>query len=96
MSVGAVQSQNYFVQLFATLRHSAIQLVRAPSHSQRAEAARRLARHALLLTAILSICVIALMIFLDAREIALMPGAARQASGRFASSLILAGTVTCC
>jgi membrane-associated phospholipid phosphatase len=74
MSVGAVQSQNYFVQLFATLRHSAIQLVRAPSHSQRAEAARRLARHALLLTAILSICVITLMIFLDAREIALMPG----------------------
>ncbi len=74
MSVGAVESQNYFVQLFALLRHSAIQLVRPPSHSQRAEAARRLARHALLLTAILSACVIALMIFLDAREIALMPG----------------------
>jgi membrane-associated phospholipid phosphatase len=74
MSVGAVESQNYFVQLFALLRHSAIQLVRAPSHSQRAEAARRLARHALLLTAILGVCVIALMIFLDAREIALMPG----------------------
>jgi membrane-associated phospholipid phosphatase len=73
MSAGAVVSQNYFVQLFALLRHSAIQLVRTPSHSQRAEAARRLARHALILTAILGACVIALMNFLDAREIALMP-----------------------
>ena len=73
MAAGAVESQNYFMQLFALLRHSAIQLVRAPSHSQRAEAARRLARHALLLTAILGVSVIALMIFLDAREIVLMP-----------------------
>jgi membrane-associated phospholipid phosphatase len=73
MSADAVVSRNYFVQLFALLRHSAIQLVRTPSHSQRAEAARRLARHALMLTAILGACVIALMIFLDAREIALMP-----------------------
>jgi membrane-associated phospholipid phosphatase len=73
MSAGALESQNYFAQLFALLRHSATQLVRAPSHSQRAEAARRLARHALLLTAILGGCVIGLMVGLDAREIALMP-----------------------
>jgi undecaprenyl-diphosphatase len=73
MPAGAVASQNYFVQFFALLRHSAIQLMRAPSHSQRAEAARRLARHALLLTAIFGGGVIALMVFLDAREIALMP-----------------------
>ena len=73
MPAGAVASESYFVQLFALLRHSAIQLVRTPSHSQRAEAARRLARHALMLTAILGACVIALMIGLDAREIALMP-----------------------
>jgi undecaprenyl-diphosphatase len=73
MSAGAVESRNYFAQLFATLRHSAMQLVRAPSHSHRAEAARRLARHAMLLTAILGASVIVLMIGLDAREIALMP-----------------------
>jgi membrane-associated phospholipid phosphatase len=73
MSARAEESPSYFVQLFALLRHSATQLVRAPSHSQRAEAARRLARHALVLTAILGACVISLMIGLDAREIALMP-----------------------
>jgi undecaprenyl-diphosphatase len=73
MSAGAVESRNYFVQLFATLRHSAMQLACAPSHSQRAEAARRLARHAMLLTVILGASVIVLMIGFDAREIALMP-----------------------
>lgn len=76
MSAGAAESQsdqNYAVQVFALLRHSAGRLARTPSHSQRTEAARRLARHALLLTAVVSACVIALMIGLDAREIALMP-----------------------
>ena len=73
MSAGTVESRNYFVQLFAILRHCAMQLVRAPSHSQHAEAARRLARHAMLLTVILGASVIVLMIGLDAREIALMP-----------------------
>jgi len=73
MSAGAAESQSYLAQLFALLRHSAVQLVRAPSDSQRGEAARRLARHAIALTAILGTCVMALMIFLDAREIALMP-----------------------
>jgi undecaprenyl-diphosphatase len=73
MSTGAVESRNYFVQVFATLRHSAMQLVRAPSLSRRAEAARRLALHAMLLTVILGASVIVLMIWLDAREIALMP-----------------------
>ena len=73
MRAGAVQSQTYVVQFFALLRHSAGQLVRAPSHSQRKEAARRLARHTLLLAAILGASIIALMLFLDAQEIALMP-----------------------
>lgn len=73
MPAGAVQPHTYVVQFFALLRHSLAQLVRAPSHSQRKEAARKLARHALLLSATLSGCIIALMFFFDAREIALMP-----------------------
>jgi membrane-associated phospholipid phosphatase len=73
MPTGAVRSQTYVVQFFALLRHSLAQLVRAPSHSQRKEAARQLARHTLLLTAILGASIIVLMLFLDVPEIALMP-----------------------
>jgi undecaprenyl-diphosphatase len=73
MPAGAVQPQSYVVQFFVLLRHSLAQLVRAPSHSQRKEAARKLARHTLLLSVTLSGCIIALMFFFDAREIALMP-----------------------
>lgn len=73
MPTGAVQSQNYFVQFFALSRHAIGQLVRAPSHPQRKEALGKLARHALLLSAILGSCVAALMIFVDTQVIALMP-----------------------
>jgi len=66
-------SSNYFSELFAVVRISLAQLVRPPSHSRRAEAARRSARHALLLTAIIGAVIIALMYALDAREIGLMP-----------------------
>jgi undecaprenyl-diphosphatase len=55
------------------VRISLAQLVRPPSHSRRAEAARRSARHALLLTATIGAVIIALMYALDAREIGLMP-----------------------
>jgi undecaprenyl-diphosphatase len=54
-------------------RLAATQLVRSPSHSRRAEAARRSARHGLLLTTITGAAIIALMYALDAREIVLMP-----------------------
>jgi membrane-associated phospholipid phosphatase len=67
------ESSNYVVRLFALVRLSVIQLVRPPSHSRRAEAARRLARHAVLTTTIVGAVVIALMYGLDAREIGLMP-----------------------
>ena len=70
---GIGEPSNYFPQLFALLRRSAKQLVRPPSHSRRAEAARRLARHTLLATAVVGAAIIALMFVLDAREIALMP-----------------------
>jgi len=64
---------NYFSQLAALLCGSVTHLLRAPSHSRRAEASRRLARHALLILAIVGAAIIALMYMLDAREIALMP-----------------------
>jgi membrane-associated phospholipid phosphatase len=75
MSAQAVvdESSNYLVRFFALVRLSLAQLVRPPSHSRRAEAARRSARHGLLLTTILAAVIIALMYALDAREIVLMP-----------------------
>ena len=71
--VGAGHLSNYLASLFALARTSLWQIMRPPSHSRRAEAARRLARHSLLITTITSAAIIALMIWLDAREIVLMP-----------------------
>jgi membrane-associated phospholipid phosphatase len=74
MSAGtAGGSSHYFSRLFAVVRRSATQLVRAPSHARRAEAARRLARHALLFATIGGVAVVALMYALDVWEIDLMP-----------------------
>jgi membrane-associated phospholipid phosphatase len=66
-------SQNYASRLIATLWASLAQLVRTPSHSRRAEARRRSARHVLWLTAGIGVLIIALMYWLDAAEIRLMP-----------------------
>jgi membrane-associated phospholipid phosphatase len=76
---GSGQSPNYLSQLFALARTSVTQLARPPSHSRRAEAAQRLARHSLMITAIIGAVIIALMYALDAREIGLMP--ARGSAG---------------
>lgn len=66
-------SSSYIVR-FATLSWlSLAQLVRSPSHSRRAEAARRAARHVLWLTAGLGAAIIVLMYLIDAWEIAQMP-----------------------
>ena len=73
VEAGIGESSNYLVRFFVLVRMSLVQLVRPPSHSRRAEAARRSARHVLLLTGILSAVIIALMYALDAREIGLMP-----------------------
>jgi membrane-associated phospholipid phosphatase len=70
---GSGESPNYFVQVFAVARISLAQLVRPPSHSRRAEAARRSARHILLLTAGSAAVIIVLMYALDVTEISLMP-----------------------
>ena len=71
--VGIGPSPNYLARLLTLVRLSFAQLVRAPSHSRRAEAARRLARHTLLITAMAGAAVVVLMYGLDAREIGLMP-----------------------
>jgi membrane-associated phospholipid phosphatase len=67
------QPSRYFSGLLALVRLSLTQLVRTPSHARRAEAARRLARHVLLLAVVLGVAIITLMYLLDATEIGLMP-----------------------
>src|SRR3954451_20743319 len=66
-------SSNYFTRLglFAWLAMAS--LVRAPSHSRRAAAARRWARHSLFLSGGIWAAIIVLMYSLDATEISWMP-----------------------
>jgi undecaprenyl-diphosphatase len=66
-------SGGYVPQLSALMAQSAGALMRSPSHSRRAEARRRLARHSLWLVAGLSALIIVLMFAFDATEIGLMP-----------------------
>jgi membrane-associated phospholipid phosphatase len=70
---GVGESSNYPARFFALALTSFARLVRPPSHARRAEAARRLARHALLITAIVGVLVVVLMVGVDAWEIGLMP-----------------------
>jgi membrane-associated phospholipid phosphatase len=64
---------NYLVQLAGFARLALLQLVRAPSHSRRAAAARHLARRTLWLTATGAVVIVALMVMFDVTEISLMP-----------------------
>ena len=73
VQAGIGGQSNYFLQVLSLARTSATQLVRPPSHSRRAEAARRSARHVVLLMAIVGVAIIALMYAFDVREISLMP-----------------------
>jgi membrane-associated phospholipid phosphatase len=70
---GTGERSNDASRFFALMRQSAAQLMRPPSHSRRAEAARRAARQILLLTAMLSAAIVALMYAVDVPEIILMP-----------------------
>jgi undecaprenyl-diphosphatase len=70
---GVAQSFEYASSVLSFAGQSLVRLVRSPSHSRRAEAARRLAFHWLLMVAIGAVVVVALMYGLDAREIGLMP-----------------------
>jgi membrane-associated phospholipid phosphatase len=69
----AAESQNYASRFVKLAWLSLAQLVRSPSHSRRAEAARRSARHVLWLSAGLAAAIIVLMYAIDAWEIAQMP-----------------------
>ena len=68
-----IDSRNYASRFAILAWLSLAQLVRSPSHSRRAEAARRAARHALWLSAGLGAAIIVLMYAIDAWEIAQMP-----------------------
>lgn len=70
---GIAESSHYVSRLLTLAWLSLAQLVRAPSHSRRAEAGRRAARHILLLAAGIGLAIIVLMYALDAWEIAQMP-----------------------
>ena len=73
VNAGTGDSPNYLARFFAGIRLAGTQLVRSPSHSRRAGAARRSARYGLLLTATVGAVIIALMYAFDTREIVLMP-----------------------
>jgi membrane-associated phospholipid phosphatase len=75
MSAGTdiAEPSNYVVRLMVFVRLSLAQLVRAPSHSRRAEAARHLARRTLWLAGVGAVAIVALMVVLDVTEIGLMP-----------------------
>ena len=67
------ESKNYLSRFGTLAWLSLAQLARTPSHSRRAEAARRAARHVLWLSAALGAAIIVLMYVIDAWEIAQMP-----------------------
>jgi membrane-associated phospholipid phosphatase len=69
----AGEPQNYASRFVKLAWLSLTQLVRSPSHSRRAEAARRAARHVLWLSAGLGAVIIVLMYAIDAWEITQMP-----------------------
>jgi undecaprenyl-diphosphatase len=63
----------YAASVLSFSGRSLVRLVQPPSHSRRAEAARRLAFHWLLIVAIGGAAIVALMYGLDEREIGMMP-----------------------
>jgi membrane-associated phospholipid phosphatase len=70
---GVEESTGYLARLLMVVSMWATQLMRPPSQAHRTDAARRLARHALLTTATAAILIATLIIWFDAWEIALMP-----------------------
>jgi undecaprenyl-diphosphatase len=67
------ETANYFARLSTLTLSSFAQLLRPVSHPQSGEAARKLQRHALLLTALGAAAAVVLMFGFDAHEIGLMP-----------------------
>ncbi|MCR6734381.1 MAG: phosphatase PAP2 family protein [Afipia sp.] len=73
VDAGGVHRANYLVQLGSDARQSVTRLVRAPSHSRRAEARRALARRWLGLAMLTAIAITVLMFAADVAVIRLMP-----------------------
>jgi membrane-associated phospholipid phosphatase len=69
----AAPPSGYIAQLTSFIALSLAQLVRAPSHSRRAEAGRYWARRSLRLVAVTAAVIVLFMVVLDAFEIGLMP-----------------------
>jgi membrane-associated phospholipid phosphatase len=69
----AGSSAAYFTRLFSLVSHGLFELVRTPSHSRRAQAARHWARRSLALAGIGAVIILGLMYLVDAYEIGLMP-----------------------
>jgi undecaprenyl-diphosphatase len=67
------EPSNYPARFLALALSSLTLLVRPPSHARRAQAARRLGRHALLTSGVFATAIIVLMVGFDASEIAMMP-----------------------
>lgn len=70
---GVTHRGNYLTQLGSAAWQSVARLVRAPSHSRRAEARRALARRWLALAALTAILIGSLMLAVDVAAIKLMP-----------------------
>src|SRR4051794_14587148 len=70
---GSAAPSNYIARVGSLGWWSLARLVRPPSHSRRAEAARRWARHSLWLTTGIGFAIIILMVALDGPEIGWMP-----------------------
>jgi undecaprenyl-diphosphatase len=73
MTTVSASPSGYFAGLIRFVGHSLAHLVRTPTHSRRAEAARHWARRSLGLTLVAAVAILALMFVIDAYEIALMP-----------------------
>jgi membrane-associated phospholipid phosphatase len=71
--IGVDPSPGYFTRLVLVVSTWATQLVRSPSQAHRAAGARRFSRNFLTTALLTAILVVALMIWVDAREIAWMP-----------------------
>jgi undecaprenyl-diphosphatase len=70
---GVDPSHGYPARLAMVVSSWAVQLVRSPSQPYRTEAARRLARNVVITAVTATMVIAALMFWVDAREIALMP-----------------------
>lgn len=68
-----IAQPGYVPQVLADIGHGLARLVRSPSHSRRADAARHAAQRSLLLITAIGIGIVVLMYLVDAPEIGLMP-----------------------